>query len=215
MNPAAVVAWNIDKRYLRTLQSRGVPVVPTEWVVDADSWLPPPQEFVVKPAISAGGRQTARYRPDQAEAATAHVRRLCGGGHTVIVQPYVTSVDSDGEAKLVFVDGELSHAVRVGPLFAPGDGVTERPWEKPVTMDPMRPTPAQLRAADHVLSALHAELGQPLLYARVDLVTGPNGQPLLGEVELVDPSLLRIVPPSAARLAAAIAARAERCAAQR
>lgn len=211
MNPSPAIEWNIDKVYLRALESRGVAIVPTQWVVDEAAWEPPPYEFVVKPSISAGGRETARYQPDQAPAAVAHLRRLLGRGQTVMVLPYLSTVDTEGEAKLIFIDGEFSHAVRVGPLLAAGAGVIERPWERPVAMEAIAPTAAQLGAAHDVLAAVRAEVDQPLLYARVDLVSAPTGEPLLGEVEVVDPSLfLRLVPPSAGRYAAAITDRAER-----
>ena len=212
MNPLPAIEWNIDKTYLHTLASRGVPIVPTEWVVDAERWAPPPYEFVVKPSISAGGRQTARYSPEEVSAAVAHVRRLVGRGQTVMVQPYMASVDSEGETKIVFIDGDFSHAVRIGPLLAAGEGVVERLWERPVPMGATAPTAAQLGTARNVLAVVQAEVPDSLLYARVDLVTGDTGEPLLGEVELVDPSLLlRFANPAASRLAAAIVARAGQC----
>ncbi len=190
---------------------RGIPIVPTDWVVDAAMWEPPPYEFVVKPSISAGGRQTARYKPEEHALALAHVRRLVGRGHTVMVQPYVASVDREGETKLVFIKGDFSHSVRIGPVLAIGEGVVDRLWERPVPMKAVPPTAAQLGTAHDVLAAVHAEVSQPLLYARVDLLTGPTGEPLLGEVELVDPSLLlRFAPPAADRLAQAMIAEAER-----
>ena len=212
MNPFPAIEWNIDKRYLHSLASRGVPIVPTEWVVDAKRWAPPPYEFVVKPSISAGGRHTARYSPEELSAAVAHVRRLVDQGQTVMVQPYMASVDSEGETKLVFIEGDFSHAVRVGPLLAAGEGVIERLWERAVPMDVTAPTAAELDTARDILAAVQAEVPDALLYARVDLVTGDTGEPLLGEVELVDPSLLlRFANPAAGRLAAAITARAGRC----
>jgi hypothetical protein len=210
-NPLQAIEWNIDKTYLHALSTRGIPIVPTEWVVDAERWAPPPNEFVVKPSISAGGRQTARYSPEEHFAAVAHVRRLVDQGQTVMVQPYIASVDSEGEMKLVFIEGDFSHAVRIGPLLAAGEGVIERLWEKPVPMEAAAPTAAQLGTARDVLAAVQAEVPKALLYARVDLVTGDTGEPLLGEVELVDPSLLlRFASPAAGRLAAAIVARAGR-----
>jgi len=135
MNPLPAIEWNIDKTYLRSLESRGVPIVATEWLVDAERWKPPTYEFVVKPSISAGGRQTARYQPDEAPLAVAHVRQLLGCGHTVMVQPYMTSVDTEGETKLVFIEGEFSHAVRIGPLLGAGEGVIDRRWERFVPME--------------------------------------------------------------------------------
>jgi hypothetical protein len=209
LNPLAAIEWNIEKTYLRRLQSRGIPTAPTTWIAQADGWTPPPHEIVVKPSISAGGRQTARYQPDDGAAAAAHVRRLVDGGHTVMVQPYIASVDTDGEAKLVFIEGEFTHAVRVGALLDAGEGVIERPWEKVVPMTPMVPTSAQLGLAHDVLAAVQADVSLPLLYARVDVLTSSTGQLLLGEIELIDPSLLlRFVPSAATRLAEAITARA-------
>jgi hypothetical protein len=37
-NPAEVLAWNTDKRYLRELAAAGVPVVPTTWVAPGRAW---------------------------------------------------------------------------------------------------------------------------------------------------------------------------------
>ena len=211
LNPVEAIAWNLDKTYLRTLAARGVPVVPTQWVVDEHGWAPPPYEFVVKPSISGGGRETARYRPDQAEDAGAHVRRLLSFGKSAMVQPYLPAVDTAGETKLVFVDGRFSHAVRAGAQLRPDVGVHQRPWEHPVPLEATETTRAQLDAARLVLAAVDAELGTPLLYARVDLVTGPAGDPLLAEVEMIDPSLfLRLAPAAAGRLAEATNARATR-----
>ena len=129
-----------------------------------------------------------------------------------MVQPYMASIDSAGETKLVFIDGDFSHAVRIGPLLAAGEGVIERLWERAVPMEVTAPTAAQLGTARDVLAAVQAEVPDALLYARVDLVIGGNGEPLLGEVELVDPSLLlRFADRAAGRLAGAITARAGRC----
>jgi glutathione synthase/RimK-type ligase-like ATP-grasp enzyme len=207
LNPLAAIEWNLDKTYLRRLAARGVRTVPTEWVLGAADWRPPAQEFVVKPSISGGGRETARYRPEEAAAATAHVRRLGAAGRTVMVQPYVASVDVAGETKLVYVAGRLSHAVRVGPQLAAGAGVPERPWERLGRAERAEPTADERATGEGVLAAVAGEVPAPLLYARVDLMAGAGGEPLLGEVELIDPSLfLRLHPPAARRLAVAIRA---------
>jgi len=58
-NPAAVVDWNTDKRYLSRLADQGVPVVPTTWVWPSDTFDPPPGDYVIKPAVSAGSKDTA------------------------------------------------------------------------------------------------------------------------------------------------------------
>ena len=205
MNPHATLEWNLDKKYLCDLHARGMPVVPTDWVTDESQWTAPSYEFVVKPSVSGGGRETARYEPDDGDAARRHLRRLLTTGRAVMVQPYVQSVDVEGEAKLVYINDEFSHAARVGALLGAGEGVLERPWEKPVSVDEKSPTPAQLDVAERALAAAQATVGTSTLYARVDLVTAPTGEPWLAELELVDPSLLlRMDPTSADRLARAI-----------
>jgi len=205
MNPPATLEWNLDKRYLSDLHASGVPVVPTDWVTDESQWTVPSYEFVVKPSVSGGGRETTRYEPHDGGEARRHVRRLLTTGRAVMVQPYVQRVDVEGEAKLVYINGEFSHAARVGALLEVGEGVLEQPWEKPVSVDEVSPTPAQLDVAERALAAAQAIVGSPALYARVDLVTAPTGDPWLAELELVDPSLLlRLDPTGAERLARAI-----------
>ena len=66
VNSPAVLRWNLDKRYLAALSEAGVATVPTTWLtpgqfpVEHELALPP-GEFVVKPTISGGGFETARY----------------------------------------------------------------------------------------------------------------------------------------------------------
>jgi hypothetical protein len=127
-NPADVVAWNTDKRYLAELDAAGVPVVPTSWVEPGTDWVVPADgEWVIKPAVSAGSRDTGRY--DVADAAqrrlaAAHVARLQSAGRLVMVQPYLPAVDSYGETALAFLGGEYSHSIRKGPMLAgPDEGV--------------------------------------------------------------------------------------------
>jgi len=59
-NPVEVLRWNTDKTYLRDLQRAGLPVVPTVWNPSDLGELPDTGEWVVKPSVSAGSRDTAR-----------------------------------------------------------------------------------------------------------------------------------------------------------
>ena len=57
LNPADIIEWNTDKRYLGQLAQAGLPVTPTEFVEPGDTWTPPQTgEWVVKPTISAGSQ---------------------------------------------------------------------------------------------------------------------------------------------------------------
>ena len=110
LNPLEVLEWNTDKeRYLTDLAARGVPVVPTEFVAPGAQLEQPDGPFVVKPAISAGGRNSARFDPADAEAARELVARIHAAGRTAMVQPFL---GEDEETALVYIDGAYSHAVR-------------------------------------------------------------------------------------------------------
>lgn len=214
-NPADVLAWNTDKRYLAELAQAGLPVVPTRFLVPGEA----PEdalfdgEVVVKPAVSAGARGTGRFTDPL--AARAHVAALHADGTVAMIQPYVPSVDDEGETGLVYVGGAFSHAFRKGPILT-GEGVA--PLVDPVgglpaaaamyaeeTISPREATTEQRATADWVLLYVRERLG-PLAYARIDLVAGPDGAPLLIEAELAEPSLYLWMGAGAAdRLARAVA----------
>ena len=76
--------------------------------------------MVVKPSVSSGAQNTSRYGPDDHVAARTHMERLLSDGRTVMVQPYVTSVDADGETGLIYIDGRVLARRSQGPA-APRD----------------------------------------------------------------------------------------------
>lgn len=209
-NPADVVRWNTDKRYLRDLVAAGVPVVPTTWLTPGDQVrLPQTGEYVVKPAVAAGGRDAARYGPEHADLAGKHAERLLAEGRPVLIQPYLTGVDEVGETALLYCGGDYSHAVRKGPLLT-GPDLTVDGLFRPETISPREPSAAEREVAEQALAVV-AGGADRLLYARVDLLPGPDGEPLLLELELTEPSLfLTAVPDSVDRFAAAIAAHVAR-----
>lgn len=206
VNPVAAVEWNTDKRYLRELTAAGVPVVPTAWIDPGDTWTPPAEgQVVVKPAVSAGGIDSGRYGPDERDLALAHVRRLTDAGRLVMVQPYLTAVDTAGETALMYIGGTFSHAIRKGALLTgPDTGVDGLYREEEIT--PRDPSAAERDTAERVLDAIPFARTD-LLYARVDLIPDASGVPLLLELELTEPSLFLAQAPAApARFAAAITA---------
>jgi hypothetical protein len=191
LNPPAVVAWNTDKRYLGDLIDAGVPTVPSSFFAPGEKVRVPEGEVVVKPAIGAGSVGAQRFT--DVRSAREHAAALHDAGNTVLVQPYDPRVES-GETALVFLGGEQSHAFTKGPILPPAG-------ERPV-FDPSGTYAVEsLTAADPdfelwdvghaALDAAAARLkisATDLLYARVDVIGGPDN-PLLLEVELVEPSL--------------------------
>jgi hypothetical protein len=212
LNPAGIVAWNTDKTYLRELAAAGLPVTPTEYVAPGETWSAPKSgEWVVKPTVSAGSQDTGRYLlPGQRDLAAAHVLRLTAAGRTAMIQPYLSAVDSAGETSVLCLPdatGELtySHAARKGPMLTGTGGGWIDPGSEDIS--PRVASEAELQVAARVLAAVPGG-AKELLYARVDLIPGPDGAPMLLELELTEPSLfLRQSPDAADRLADAIVAR--------
>jgi len=227
-NPPAVVRWNARKTYLRELQARGIPVVPTVWLEGEALGSPAAtrdalsaaaasfDQLVAKPAISAGALGTLRLErtalgtPGVARAIT-EVLPLWRRRAPLLVQPFLPEIASEGEWSLLFFDGAFSHAVLKRP--AVGDfRVQERHGGTTAAPAPSEALLSAAHAAlDGALSALQAS---PLLYARVDLVV-VDGAPLLMELELIEPALFLERAPAATgkesaveRLARAIAVRA-------
>jgi len=200
LNPLPVVRWNTDKHYLADLAVRGVPVIPSAFVEPEDEPLPALQaflaahagaaEFVVKPAIGAGSRDTQRYAREQEFAAANHIARLLEGGRSALLQPYLASVDEAGETALVYFNGEYSHAIRKGPLLRLDDAATQALFAAEA-ITARTPGDDERELGEQVLAAATAQLGitAPLPYARVDLIRDADGRPRLLELELCEPSL--------------------------
>jgi glutathione synthase/RimK-type ligase-like ATP-grasp enzyme len=192
LNPLEILEWNTDKeRYLTDLAARGVPVVPTEFIAPGGELEPPDEPFVVKPAISAGGRNSARFEASEAEAARELVARIQAAGRTAMVQPFLGEHE---ETALVYIDGAYSHAVRRRvPLPAAG--------ARDVFFLDEELGTAEATAEERAVA--EKALPEGLLYGRVDLMGG-----LVLELEIAEPSLyLTYAGGAAARFAAAISQR--------
>ena len=202
LNPINVVRWNTDKHYLADLQKSGVPVVESVFIEpgEAAGQFPDYAEFVVKPAIGAGSRDTQRYIRDERPAAVAHAQRLLDENRSVLVQPYLADVDSAGETALIFFNGVFSHAIRKGPLLSRGEGPT-RALFATEQISAREPSTAEFDAAHRALAAIPYGT---LAYARIDLLPSADGPKLL-ELELTEPSLFfDYAPGSADRFAATL-----------
>lgn len=215
LNPGAVVRWNTDKHYLAELQRAGVPVVPGRFVepgadpaMALDVFLAdqaPDADFVVKPAVGAGSRDAQRHARGDRDAAVAHIARLLDADRSVLLQPYLRRIDTRGETALMYFDGVFSHAIRKGPLLQRGEGPAAGLFA-PERITSRTASPAEREVATAALAAL--PFAGPLAYARVDLIQGDDGAPVLLELELTEPSLfLAYAPDAAARCAAAVLAR--------
>jgi glutathione synthase/RimK-type ligase-like ATP-grasp enzyme len=196
-NPAELIAWNSNKTYLRELAQAGVRIVPTAWV-ERDSGIALAdilaeqgwEQAVVKPVVDLGAENLHRVRVGEEADALATVLEH----HDAMLQPFLPSLEQQGELSLIYISGQLTHTVRKRP--APGDFRVQSIWGGTVTR--AEPSQAEVELAQQALE----QLAEPPLYARVDLVSGPDGQPCLIELELIEPNLYLTEHPPAAELLA-------------
>jgi hypothetical protein len=138
----------------------------------------------------------------------AHMQPLLAAGRSVMLQPYLASVDRDGETALMFIEGRFSHAIRKGPLLPAGAAATAALFAAE-DIRPRVPGADELAVAERVMAQL--PFGE-LLYGRVDLIRDEAGRPSVLELELTEPSLyLAYEPRSAQRFVSAALARLARC----
>lgn len=181
-NPADVVRWNSRKTYLRELEARGAKLIPTIWVdqptvadiahafeqFDCD-------QLVAKRQVGAGAQGQTSHRRGETSADWTMDR-------PAMLQPFLPSVVEEGEYSFLFIDGELSHAL----LKRPADGDYRVQSLYGGTEQAIDPAKQDLAAAYDVITALPFPIP---LYARIDMVRGPDGSLLLMEAELIEPYL--------------------------
>lgn len=187
-NSVDVIRWNMNKRYLLELQSKGI-TIPRTCFVDRSGRLDITKirsvigggEVVVKPEISASAWNTRRYvletlnKQDEED-----IGRLLGTTNLVI-QEFLPEVISEGEWSMVFFGDQFSHAVRKFPAakdFRVQEefGGTHRHEEGPPEI--------LISQAKEAIAACTGEL----LYARVDGILRDDTF-IIMEVELIEPAL--------------------------
>ncbi len=200
LNPRKTIEWNLDKRYLRELEEGGVPTIPTVWTEPGNEdeieaavaelgW----GDVVLKPVIDAGARRLAR-----ADAAMVG-RILRSLDEPGMAQPFLASVEREGELSVVLIEGEPSHALRRRP--AAGDFRSQSGYGGSQEL-----VEAPVEALEISRQALRLAPGEPI-YARVDLLADPDGALRVIELELIDPELyLGLEPSSSTKLARALVA---------
>lgn len=198
-NPPEIVRWNMTKTYLRELEQCGARIIPTLWreIVTAKGAIEAMETFetdrvVVKRQVGAGalGQELVSRgslpNPDWTF------------GHPAMLQPFLPAIASEGELSFVFVDGELSHALRKLP--AKDDyriqslyGGLEEPFE---------PSAQEVDAARAIVTSLPFDAP---LYARIDMLRTTDGALAVMEAEMIEPFLYPVQGPQLGeRLANAI-----------
>jgi glutathione synthase/RimK-type ligase-like ATP-grasp enzyme len=183
-NPASVIRWNADKLYLKELEARGAPSIPTLWPeapAAADVTAAFAQfgtdRVVVKRRVGAGAIGQDSFTRDAPPPADWQMDQ------PAMLQPFLPAIQREGELSFIFVDGQLSHALV--KRAAQGDYRIQSLYGG--TEVPLVPAPADRAAAEAVMTML--PFAAPPLYARIDMVRLENGQLAVIEAELIEPYL--------------------------
>jgi glutathione synthase/RimK-type ligase-like ATP-grasp enzyme len=192
-NPPGVARGNVDKIYLKDLESAGIAIPNTQWLdrVDADE---------IDRALDAQGWGRAVLKPRI--AATAYGTFLVDRTHAIsgddlaparssgaMLQEVVPEIVGRGEVSMVYAGGVFSHAV----VKRAKDGEFRVQKDFGGRVEVTTPSAALRSFADRVMT----HVPSTCLYARVDVVESNRG-PLLMELELIEPELYFLVVPGAA-----------------
>jgi glutathione synthase/RimK-type ligase-like ATP-grasp enzyme len=185
LNSAEIIAWNIDKRYLRFLHERGVPIAPTIWLnesvdlkimLEENNW----GRGFLKPIIGACASDTFRFSKEDTMEAQTFLDEHCSKKE-MILQPYLSRVEEEGEYSAIFFGGIFSHAVQKIPL--PGEYRVQDDFG--ASDEAIDPPKELLELSVHALG--HVPFSW--LYARVDALRTDKGEWVLNELEMIEPSL--------------------------
>lgn len=203
LNDISLVRWSIEKSYLRDLEGDGIAIVPSLWyermtpgIVDNAFDALGTHQIIVKPTISASAANTYCLTRESATVQRAELENIFSD-RAFLAQPFVESIQNDGEYSLFYFNGRFSHAVQK----IPGDGDFRVQEEFGASIVAVTPVAALSIAAEMVLEKI--ELIP--VYARIDFVRNVDNDVLLMELELIEPSMyLRTNPNAPGRFAEAI-----------
>ena len=183
LNSLDVIRWNLNKTYLKDLEERGAQLVPTHWVEKA---TPAAAEaafaafntdrIVIKPVVGAGAWRQVLLSKGDAWPAEADLPPSAA-----MIQPFLPTIQSEGEYSFLFFNGQFSHAVVKRPQK--GDYRIQTSFGG--SAEPYMPSADDLADARDVLESIPDEL----FHARVDMVRADDGSLLLMELELIEPYL--------------------------
>lgn len=202
-NPLPLLSWNTHKSYLNDLKEHDIPIIPTCWhaqgasanlaqLMQKHGW----SQVVIKPAVSADSYGTILVKEDMVDEGQQYLDHMLSI-RDMLIQPFLPAIMSNGERSLMFIDGEITHAVVRPPVLYDMQTQPILPQKGLVV-----PQEDELQLARKIIDTLSS----PALYARIDLVRDVDGQLRVMEVELVEPELwLTWMPTAAERFADAIA----------
>ena len=186
MNPADLIEWNSNKKYLLRFEKAGVPAVPTKIfsaLEDLQSASLPWEKIVVKPSVSASSFMTYLWEKNQIHQNTDQLKAIFQHSE-VVVQPFIPEIQEFGEMSLVYFrcGGKPCFSHAVVKRAKSGDFRIQQ--DHGGSLHVYEPTARDLEFGDYVLQ----QISEPWVYARVDAIPSKQGL-LLCELEMIEPEL--------------------------
>ena len=190
VNDPALLQWNVNKQYLLQLEQEGISIPKThilqstkeifdpKWVAKFGS-----AGVVIKPCISASAEGTRLIKNFSEFIQQEHPADL-RDNRSVLLQPFLKSIQEYGERSLIFIEGIYSHAFNKTP--AKGDFRVQREFGG--TQELFQPTKEEMNFAERVINKISQLQAQPV-YARVDICHDNQNQLVLMELEMIEPEL--------------------------
>lgn len=203
INDFETIKWNIDKHYLLDLKTIGCNIVTSTFIKKGSTSslreiieLNRYSDVVLKPTISAGGRDTIAIKNKKINQYEAQFKSLIQH-EDFIMQPFQKNILTRGEITFVLFDGKYQHAI----LKKAKQGEFRVQDDFGGSVHDYKPTKTEINFAEQ---ALMSTFHNPL-YARVDVIWDNNNELAVSELELIEPELwFRNNPESADNLAKAI-----------
>ena len=204
INSLNQIQWNMDKHYLRDLESKGVNTVETFFIEAGETksldqiyqklgW----DECVLKPAVSGAGRHTYRLSQKTIKDHLAVFSKLIKK-ESMLLQPFQKDVMERGEISLMLFAGKYSHAVI--KIAKPGDFRVQDDFGGSV--EPYQASSEEISLAEEAFAACESTP----VYGRADIIRDNDKQLAITELELIEPELwLRVERKAAKKFANAVA----------
>ena len=187
INPYEQINWNLDKHYLLDLQKLDLPIVESvfvskktqlnlETISKNKNW----KDIVIKPTISGAARHTYHLKNDEIKKFQDKWLSLTNN-EDFMVQEFQKNILSSGEIAVMLFGGEYSHSVL--KKAKKGDFRVQDDFGGSV--EKINPSLEIIELAEKTVKSLKT---MPL-YARVDIIFDNDSNPVISELELIEPEL--------------------------
>lgn len=184
INPYETIKNNSDKSYLKSYSNQGIPIVETFYLKNFYE-LPdilnkiPSETIIIKPAISASGRNT--HRLSKTDTGIEQIVQNILQHSTVLIQPFYDTVQTIGEKSTVVINNEVVFTMRKVPqsghfLVHTHMGGTYIPDEVS-------------KKDESFINDVIKHLPKKTAYVRIDYLFDKDDQAKLLELELIEPNL--------------------------